>query len=124
MSARAAEKPSSQSKTTRKVAAKPNVSANVGRKQPAPTAKPKAKPKPKAQSETTPEPTPEDSEDISPLLLTVERAAQKLGICRDFMYRLLSGPHPAMRSVKIGRSRRVPVGELEAYIARRLSEVA
>jgi excisionase family DNA binding protein len=74
----------------------------------------------------TPAPTlsQEEQDDESPLLLTVERAAQKLGICRDFMYRLLAGPHPAMRSVKIGRSRRVPVGELEAYIARRLSEVA
>lgn len=52
----------------------------------------------------------------SPLLLSVERAAAKLGICRDFMYRLLAGPHPRVRSVKVGRSRRVPLRELEAYI--------
>lgn len=60
----------------------------------------------------------------SPLLLTVEDAARKLGICRDFMYRLLAMPHPRIRSVKIGHARRVPLAELEAYIERLLTDVA
>ena len=95
--------------TARKQSAKPSV-------------KLAAKPAPKSAPKSAPTPMPEDPEEMSPLLLTVDRAAQKLGICRDFMYRLLA--RGEMRSVKIGRSRRVPVGELEAYIARRLSEVA
>jgi excisionase family DNA binding protein len=68
--------------------------------------------------------TPPLSQPVSPLLLTVEEAARKLSICRDFMYRLLATPNPQVRSVKIGRSRRVPVSELEAYIERRLADAS
>lgn len=49
------------------------------------------------------------------LLLTVEEAADRLAIARSHLYlHLQSG---RLRSVKIGRSRRVPVADLEAFVA-------
>jgi excisionase family DNA binding protein len=56
------------------------------------------------------------------LLLTVEETAQRLSIGRTRAYELvLCG---ALESVKIGRSRRVPVEALESFVAslRRLDE--
>ena len=48
------------------------------------------------------------------LLVTVEAAAQRLGLSRGTVYPLvLSGDIP---SIKIGRARRIPVDELEAWI--------
>lgn len=53
-----------------------------------------------------------------PLLVTVEEAARRLGIGRTACYMLvLKGE---LKSVTIGRSRRVPVAALEEYIQRRL----
>jgi excisionase family DNA binding protein len=50
------------------------------------------------------------------LLLTVEETAERLSIGRTRAYELvLCG---ALESVKIGRSRRVPVGALESFVAR------
>ena len=54
------------------------------------------------------------------LLVTVEEAAQALGVCRSVMYALVMRKQIA--SIKIGRARRVPVKALEAFIARQLGE--
>ena len=55
---------------------------------------------------------------LPPLLLTVIEAAQVLNLSRSLMYDLvLSGQ---VFSLKIGRSRRVPVSELHAYIDRQM----
>jgi excisionase family DNA binding protein len=51
-----------------------------------------------------------------PLLLTVEEAARVLSVGRPKMWQLvMSG---AVRSVKIGGSRRVPIAALEAFVER------
>jgi len=55
-----------------------------------------------AQPHTTPE----------RLLLTVEEAAQRLGIGRSLFYELLALGD--IESVRIGRLRRIPLGALEA----------
>jgi excisionase family DNA binding protein len=55
------------------------------------------------------------------LLLTPEDAAAALSIGRTTMYALLSSG--AIRSVAIGRSRRVPVAELHSYVHRLLEPV-
>ena len=68
-----------------------------------------------------PEPAPRENVDSgsAPLLVTVEEAARLLGCGRSFAYNLvLSGQLP---TVKLGRLRRVPVGELNRYIADRLT---
>ncbi len=48
------------------------------------------------------------------ILLTVPEAAQRLSIGRSLLYRLLL--EGAVASVKIGRSRRVPVSALEEFV--------
>ena len=54
------------------------------------------------------------------LLLTVDRAARRLGMSRGAIYPLvLSGDIP---SIKIGRARRIPIAQLEAWVARQVSE--
>lgn len=50
------------------------------------------------------------------LLLDVDEAAEALGVKRTHLYQLLG--RGELESVKIGRSRRVPVGALEDYVAR------
>lgn len=56
------------------------------------------------------------------LLLRVEEAAERLNVSRSLCYQLvLSGE---IQSIKLGRSRRVPLIELERYIQRRIEEVA
>lgn len=49
------------------------------------------------------------------LLLRVEEAAASLGIARTSMYQLVSSG--AIRSVRVGRLRRIPVASLEEYVA-------
>jgi len=49
------------------------------------------------------------------LLLTVEEAAQRLGIGRTVMYRLVSTG--TVESVKLGRLRRVPRECLDEFVA-------
>jgi excisionase family DNA binding protein len=56
----------------------------------------------------------------SKLLLTVEEAAGMLSVGRSLLYRLVSGQEIA--SIKIGRTRRIPVAALEAFITRRLGQ--
>lgn len=56
----------------------------------------------------------------APLLVTVEEAARRLSIGRTAAYLLvLQGE---LQSVKIGRTRRVVVASLEAYIQRLLED--
>ena len=54
------------------------------------------------------------------ILLTVEGAAQRLGMSRGAIYPLiLSGDIP---SIKIGKSRRIPIAQLDAWVALQVSE--
>jgi excisionase family DNA binding protein len=55
------------------------------------------------------------------LLLTVPEAARALGLCRSVVYELLLCGD--LRSVKIGRARRIPLSVLEDFVARRLGAV-
>ena len=54
------------------------------------------------------------------LVLTVEEAADALRVCRAFMYQLVLNKKVA--SIKIGRSRRVPVAALHAFIAQHMED--
>ena len=54
------------------------------------------------------------------ILLSVREAARRLGIGRSLLYRLLLDGQ--ITSVKIGRSRRVPVSALEDFVKMRVGE--
>jgi excisionase family DNA binding protein len=54
------------------------------------------------------------------VLLTVEEAAEQLGIGRTTMFALIK--EGAIESVQIGRLRRVPVAAVQAYAARLVAE--
>ena len=54
------------------------------------------------------------------LLLTVEEAAHRLGMTRSKLYPLVMAG--AIVSVKIGKSRRIPTLELDAYVERLLED--
>lgn len=49
------------------------------------------------------------------LLVTAEEAARRLGLSRSRVYLLMSSGE--LESLKMGRSRRVPVQALEAFVA-------
>jgi excisionase family DNA binding protein len=49
------------------------------------------------------------------LLLTAEETADTLGISRARIFQLLASGH--IKSIKIGRSRRIPVAELERWVS-------
>ncbi|HEY3718422.1 MAG TPA: helix-turn-helix domain-containing protein [Jatrophihabitantaceae bacterium] len=51
-----------------------------------------------------------------PLVLTIEQAAERLGIGRSLMYALVTSGE--VESVTIGRLRRIPTDALVTYIAR------
>lgn len=53
---------------------------------------------------------------IAPLLLKPEEAADALGIARTRVYQLMRAGE--LRSVKIGKVRRIPVAALQAYVER------
>jgi excisionase family DNA binding protein len=53
------------------------------------------------------------------LLLTVEEAARALSVGRTVMWELVM--RRQVKSVKVGRSRRVPVAALEEFVARELA---
>ncbi len=57
---------------------------------------------------------------VAKYLLTIEEAAQALSLGRTHFYKLLS--HNEIYTVKIGRSRRVPVVALETFIARQIEQ--
>ena len=50
------------------------------------------------------------------LLLTVEEAAERIGICRSNMFKLIR--QGEIRSVKVGRLRRVTPAALEDFVTR------
>ena len=62
-----------------------------------------------AQDTTPPRGTPR-------VMLTVEQAADALGIGRTTVFALIKSGE--LRSLLIGRSRRIPLDEIEAYSAR------
>jgi excisionase family DNA binding protein len=55
------------------------------------------------------------------ILLRVSEAARRLGIGRSLMYRLLFDGQ--VTSVKIGRSRRIPVGALEEFVRTKVGAI-
>ena len=57
---------------------------------------------------------------VGPLLLKPEEAAEALGIARTRVYQLMRAQE--IRSVKIGKVRRIPVAALQAYVERLQSE--
>lgn len=54
------------------------------------------------------------------LLVTIEEAARRLAVGRSHVYQLLR--RGELLSVKLGRSRRVPVKALQDYAAARIAE--
>lgn len=54
------------------------------------------------------------------LLVSVEEAAQMLSIGRSLVYKLVRSKQ--VLSVKIGRTRRIPVFALEAFIAQQVGQ--
>lgn len=54
------------------------------------------------------------------ILLSVGDAARRLGIGRSLLYRMMLEGH--VQSVKIGRSRRVPLCALEEFVKTRVAE--
>jgi excisionase family DNA binding protein len=54
------------------------------------------------------------------LLLTVEEAAERIGICRSNMFRLIR--RGEIQSVKVGRLRRVTPAALEEFVRRLTAE--
>jgi excisionase family DNA binding protein len=58
--------------------------------------------------------------DATPLVLTIEQAAKRLGIGRTLMYALVSSGE--IESVTIGRLRRIPVECLTEYVNRLRTE--
>lgn len=61
-------------------------------------------------------------DDEQRLLLTPEEAARRLAIGRTTVYELLSSG--ALRSVQIGRCRRVPVSALSAFVERLVDQAS
>lgn len=62
----------------------------------------------------------ENGRRVAPLLLKPEEAAEALGIARTRVYQLMRAGE--IRSVKIGKVRRIPVAALHAYVERLQSE--
>jgi excisionase family DNA binding protein len=54
------------------------------------------------------------------LLLTVEEAAERIGICRSNMFKLIR--RGEVQSIKVGRLRRVTPAALEDYVRRLTTE--
>jgi excisionase family DNA binding protein len=58
---------------------------------------------------------------IAKVLLTVEEAAQALGLGRTYVYSLVV--KRSIQSVKVGRRRRIPLAALHDFVARQLMDV-
>lgn len=54
------------------------------------------------------------------ILLSVKEAARRLAICRSLLYRLML--EGQVLSVKIGRSRRIPLYALEEFVTTKVAE--
>jgi excisionase family DNA binding protein len=61
-----------------------------------------------------------NSQEIGRLLLRPEEAADAIGLSRARFYELLASKQ--IKSIKIGRSRRVPISELQSWIAAELAD--
>lgn len=72
-----------------------------------------------ATATTTPT-TPTALYPVGALALSPEQVAAALGVPRTKIYQLLASA--AIRSVKIGKYRRVPTSEVTAYLERQLEE--
>ncbi len=59
-------------------------------------------------------------ENGQPLLLTTDQARHALQIGRSHLYKLLG--RGKIKSIKIGRNRRIPVVELERYIEQEMDD--
>jgi excisionase family DNA binding protein len=57
-------------------------------------------------------------------VLTVEEAAQYIGVKRTFMYELLAGSEPAIPSFKVGRLRKIRRADADAFIEKLAQEAA
>jgi excisionase family DNA binding protein len=55
---------------------------------------------------------------IAPLALTYRQAGDALGVCERTVWQLVKDGH--LRAAMIGRSVRIPVAELQAYLARQV----
>jgi len=64
---------------------------------------------------------PADMKTPRKLLVSVEEAAQMLSIGRSLVYKLVMSKQ--VLSVKIGRTRRIPVFALEAFIAQQSGHI-
>lgn len=64
----------------------------------------------------------EQGTDSQPLrqLLTVRESCKRLGISHPTLYELLNSGQ--IKSLKIGRARRVPVAEIDAFVRRQLRD--
>ncbi len=62
---------------------------------------------------------------MTELLLTPEEVADRLKIGRSHLYKLLAAepPAPAIRSIKLGKCRRIPASEVDRFVAARLAEL-
>jgi excisionase family DNA binding protein len=63
---------------------------------------------------------PTSKETCSKLLVSVEEAAQMLSVGRSLVYKLVMSKQVV--SVKIGRTRRIPVFALEQFIAQQVGQ--
>jgi excisionase family DNA binding protein len=59
---------------------------------------------------------------VGEMLLTVNEAAARLAIGRTMLYELIA--RRELRTVKIGRARRIPESAVEDWIARQLQDQA
>lgn len=75
-----------------------------------------------AEHATTPAPEPKTDVPPERVLLTAEEAAERLGIGRTLMYRLLRDGE--IESVRIGRLCRVPVSAIHDYATRLVNGTA
>ncbi len=62
---------------------------------------------------------PSNSRGAVRLLLRPEEGAEAIGVSRARFYELMAAGH--IKSIKIGRSRRVPITELNSFIAAELA---
>jgi len=60
--------------------------------------------------------------EVSKKLLTVNEAASALGLGRSLVYTLVKNSE--LRSITIGRARRIPISALDEFIAFRLEQEA
>ena len=56
-----------------------------------------------------------------PLLMTIEQAAEALGVGRTTVYKLLKNGD--LGSVRIGRSRRIPAEHITGYVRRLIGQI-